>query len=132
MEDDLIIKQVSEEFPLLDFTDAAVIPWPEMDGYVISTPNGAWLGMAQGHFCFSAIAPPLKPVINDNVGYMHCPTCGNGEKHPTMDGKVLIRGNKFYDRGNAWSQCLVCSGYYDHKLKETPKNHDENKGWFIS
>jgi len=60
-----------------------------------------------------------------------CPTCGASEEHPYRTDAVLIRGFKVTDeKGNCWSQCLVCSGYYDTDLNETPDNHDPEKGWF--
>jgi hypothetical protein len=59
-----------------------------------------------------------------------CPTCGNHEMHPRKH-QLLIRAYKVYSNGQDWSQCLVCSGYYDKDtLNETPNSHDEKKGWF--
>ena len=68
----------------------------------------------------------LKIVVKEVV----CPNCGAEEMHPDGD-KLLIRGFKVCDsKGYWWSQCLVCSGYYDSELNITPDNWDENKGWF--
>ena len=74
------------------------------------------------------------PYVVDDLT---CPTCGATERHPTRENSVLIRGLKvFDDDGTAWSQCLVCSGYYDENLIPHPNNgkgfHDEDKGWFSS
>jgi len=60
-----------------------------------------------------------------------CPTCGASEEHPYDKDKILIRGAKIFDEDGAWSQCLVCSGYYDHNLNEQPEKHDPEKGWFV-
>lgn len=55
-----------------------------------------------------------------------CPVCNAPEVNPET-GKLFVRAFKV---DNA-SQCLVCSGFYDAEtLKETPENHDPNKGWF--
>ena len=66
-----------------------------------------------------------------------CPRCGAGEMHPADIGKplseqrLLIRGFKVSDaKGHWWSQCLVCAGYYDKALNETPKNFTRHQGWF--
>jgi len=74
-----------------------------------------------------------KVVTHVDVAYTEkrnlepwCPTCGASENHPYRTDRVLIRGFKVDD----WSQCLVCSGYYDSDLNETPENHDPDKGWF--
>ena len=56
---------------------------------------------------------------------LQCPKCGALEMHPDGD-KVLIRGYKV----DNWSQCLVCSGYYDADLNVTAANHQPEKGWF--
>jgi len=62
---------------------------------------------------------------------MECPVCGVTEHHPTQDGVVQLRGNKVYDQGVWWSQCLVCSGGYDKPNGVfTEANHDPSKGWF--
>jgi hypothetical protein len=67
-----------------------------------------------------------KLVVEEVV----CPNCGVSEMHPDSD-KLLIRGFKVCDsEGYWWSQCLVCSGYYDSELNETPNNWDRDKGWF--
>jgi hypothetical protein len=66
--------------------------------------------------------PIVIRVYNEEL---KCPTCGNGEMHPDGD-KLLIRGFKV----DNWSQCLVCAGYYDKDLNETPENFDKSKGWF--
>jgi hypothetical protein len=56
---------------------------------------------------------------------LRCPCCNNPEMHPS--GKqVLIRAYKV----DNWSQCLVCSGYYDQNLVETKNGHNPEKGWF--
>jgi hypothetical protein len=55
-----------------------------------------------------------------------CPTCGASEDHPHRTDRVLIRGFKV----DEWSQCLVCSGYYDSDLNEQQHKHDPDKGWF--
>lgn len=54
-----------------------------------------------------------------------CPKCGAHEMHPD-GGKLLIRAYKV----DNYSQCLVCAGYYDKDLNETPDNFDRTKGWF--
>lgn len=61
---------------------------------------------------------------------LKCPTCGNGEMHPT-EHKLLIRAFKVTDARGHWSQCLVCAGYYDSALAETPASFDKAKGWFV-
>lgn len=61
---------------------------------------------------------------------VQCPTCGSGEQHPSRDDANLIRAFKVHDGRRWWSQCLVCAGYYDKDLKETPDNYDRNSGWF--
>lgn len=59
-----------------------------------------------------------------------CPHCDATEMHPDGD-KLLIRAFKVeMGDGHWWSQCLVCAGYYDSDLKETPDNFDRDKGWF--
>ena len=63
------------------------------------------------------------------MNVLKCPTCGASEMHP-REYKVLIRGYKVHANGHWWSQCLVCSGYYDVSLNETPDKHNPNKGWF--
>lgn len=76
---------------------------------------------------------PIKIKV---VSSITCPTCGNGEIHPTLMAeygpKVLIRTFKvLIDQARGWeSQCLVCSGYYDKDLNETPENHNPELGWF--
>lgn len=69
----------------------------------------------------------IKIVVGPDL---KCPTCGAEEMHP--DGEhILIRGYKVGDeKGYWWSQCLVCSGYYDEDLNAIPDNWDRNKGWF--
>jgi len=63
---------------------------------------------------------------------MECPHCKSKEEHPTDKNKILIKGYKVFDKTGIWSQCLVCSGYYDSKtLKVTKENHDNHKGWFL-
>lgn len=65
-----------------------------------------------------------------------CPKCGAEETHPEDAGKpilerrLLIRGFKVYHDNHWWSQCLVCSGFYDKDLNSTPENNDGDKGWF--
>ena len=62
---------------------------------------------------------------------LRCPKCGNPEIHPAMN-KLLIRANKVHDSAGWWSECLVCAGYYDKDLNETPENYKPNdKHWFI-
>ena len=64
-------------------------------------------------------------------GDIICPSCKSGEMHPTRNGKILIRVWKVQDEEQKWwSQCLVCSGFYDENLNETPDKHDPEKGWF--
>jgi hypothetical protein len=65
-------------------------------------------------------------VCND----VFCPRCGAGELHPKDSSKVLIRVNKVSLHGVWYSQCLVCSGYYDKALVPTPDKHDPKTGWF--
>lgn len=60
-----------------------------------------------------------------------CPKCGATEDHPHDRTKILIRACKLFDDKGAWSQCLVCSGFYDKDLSETPENHNPEKGWFV-
>lgn len=68
-------------------------------------------------------------AINE-MGNLICPNCGNHEMHP--DGKhCLIKAFKVQMDDGWHSQCLVCSGYYDTSLNETPENHQRNKGWFV-
>ena len=63
---------------------------------------------------------------------LSCPRCGHEENHPTFRDAVLIRGHKVY-RNGWWSQCLVCSGYYDPvTLRVTEHNHNPKTGWFQS
>ena len=81
-----------------------------------------------GEFRRGKITPPQ--VVSLIVKDVKCPTCGCGEMHPTLKDRVLIRGFKVYSQGHWWSQCLVCSGYYDSALNETPSNWDRKKGWF--
>jgi hypothetical protein len=50
--------------------------------------------------------------------------------HPT-EHKLLIRAFKVTDARGHWSQCLVCAGYYDSALAETPASFDKAKGWFV-
>lgn len=60
-----------------------------------------------------------------------CPTCGASETNPLNPGTILIRGYKVGDdNGVWWSQCLVCAGYYDKDLNETPRKYAQDKGWF--
>lgn len=75
----------------------------------------------------------LKIVVRE----VQCPNCGADETHPhdadkgIMEKRLLIRGFKVCDeKGHWWSQCLVCSGYYDSELRETRESHDPKKGWF--
>ena len=74
--------------------------------------------------------------IQITVGDVQCPTCGAGEMHPHDEGKpfgqrrILIKGFKVHHSDHWWSQCLVCSGYYDEDLNEQPEEHDGDKGWF--
>jgi hypothetical protein len=74
----------------------------------------------------------IKITVKDCL----CPVCGAPEVHPADEGKpimekrLLVRGFKVYCDDHWWSQCLVCSGFYNDYLVETPANHDENKGWF--
>jgi hypothetical protein len=58
-----------------------------------------------------------------------CPHCGASEMHPTEDW-LLICAFKVYDSQGAWSQCLVCAGYYDEELNYDEEAGDPNKGWF--
>lgn len=69
--------------------------------------------------------PEVKCFMRD----IQCPNCGAYEMHPTED-KLLIRAYKITTRRGHGSQCLVCSGYYDKDLNETPENHEAGKGWF--
>lgn len=73
-----------------------------------------------------------KPKTFERTDDSMCPECNAPENHPTDHDAVLVRGCKVVDEdGNDWSQCLVCSGYYDPKtLAETPDNHNPEKGWF--
>jgi hypothetical protein len=70
----------------------------------------------------------MKTKIATNK--LQCTACGAEEQHPTKATKILIRGYKVSHHGRWWSQCLVCSGYWDEQLNETPLNHNPNKGWF--
>lgn len=63
------------------------------------------------------------------VSDLTCPTCGSGEMHPNGEN-ILIRGFKVHHGGHWWSQCLVCSGYYDKDLVPQPDKWDRDKGWF--
>ena len=81
---------------------------------------------------------PSRVITHEPVAYNHkrnlepwCPTCGASECHPYSTEKILIRGAKHFDSSGAWSQCLVCSGYYDLNLNEQPDKHDPEKGWFV-
>ncbi len=76
-------------------------------------------------------------VVVDGV---QCPKCGAGEMHPDGD-KLLVRAFKVEDQGHWWSQCLVCSGYYEKRrihdaagkrveYELTPGRHDPKRGWF--
>lgn len=61
-----------------------------------------------------------------------CPTCGANEMHPD-NTRLLIRAHKVMLSDGMWrSQCLVCAGYYDKDLNETPQNYAQEKGWFKS
>jgi len=60
-----------------------------------------------------------------------CPKCGAHEMHPNKN-LLLLRVCKVLQKGAWWSQCLVCAGYYDVDLNETPDSFDTLKGWFIS
>ena len=83
---------------------------------------------------------PSRVVASEPVVYQRkrnlepwCPICGASEDHPYSTDWILIRGYKYTDEnGHCWSQCLVCSGYYDQELNPKPKNHDPEKGWFRS
>jgi hypothetical protein len=63
---------------------------------------------------------------------LYCPKGHGPEIHPKDENKALIRAFKVFDEKGAWSQCLVCSGYYDSKLNPTPEKHSDRKGWFVS
>lgn len=72
------------------------------------------------------------------VREVRCPRCGAGEIHPDyvdapiMERKLLIRGFKVCT-DNGWeSECLVCSGFYDHQLRPrtTPREEWQTNGWF--
>ncbi len=60
-----------------------------------------------------------------------CPHCGAEEMHPTEDW-LLIRAYKIFDSQGAWSQCLVCAGYYDAELNYSEERGEHTKGWFLS
>lgn len=76
----------------------------------------------------------LKITVVDGL---QCPTCGAGELHPADADKPigekrwLLRPFKVGDEHGWWSQCLVCSGFYDKDLNEQPEKHDASKGWFL-
>lgn len=79
----------------------------------------------------------MSTVTITVVDDLTCPTCGCGETHPhdahiekSYERRLTIRAFKVETDGHWWSQCLVCSGYYDKDLNETPDNWDRNKGWF--
>lgn len=62
------------------------------------------------------------------VSCLECPNCGAEEIHPSGKG-FLIRAFKVSHDGRYWwSQCLVCAGYYDDKLK--PTGNEPEGGWF--
>lgn len=74
--------------------------------------------------------------ITITVRDVRCPRCGAGEIHPAdinkpvLERRVLIRGFKVSDEhGRWWSECLVCSNFYDENLNvaESPTKKD---GWF--
>lgn len=70
-----------------------------------------------------AVADPHK---------LQCPVHHVPEVNPDTD-KLFIRAYKVTDGGHIWSQCLICSGFYqiqDGAVVETPHNHNPNKGWF--
>jgi uncharacterized C2H2 Zn-finger protein len=74
--------------------------------------------------------PRTVEVVPDEL---RCPKCGAVEMHPSPPDRLTIRAYKVYDAdGTAWSQCLVCSGYYDSEGNETPNGHDSKKGWFAT
>ena len=61
-----------------------------------------------------------------------CPTCNAPEKHPYDSNSILVRGYKFTDEHGHWSQCLVCSGFYNpDTLEPNAENHNRGKGWFV-
>ena len=64
------------------------------------------------------------------VKELQCPTCGAPEMH--SENHIHVRGHKVCDQlGEWWSQCLVCSGYYDKPFgTANVANHDPDKGWF--
>jgi hypothetical protein len=72
-------------------------------------------------------------VVVKVVAGLRCPRCHNGEEHPHSKEMILIRGFKVCDkRGRWWSQCLVCSGYYNPlTLAVTPDSHNPEEGWFV-
>ena len=69
---------------------------------------------------------------------LQCPVHHVPEVNPET-GRLFIRGYKVYD-GSWWSQCLICSGFYELQdvigyhdkqvVIETPEKHDVTKGWF--
>ena len=68
-----------------------------------------------------------KPFIAVASG-LQCPKCKSNEMHP--NGKwLLIRAYKTYAGDKWWSQCLVCAGYYDEKLRIIPDVKPKG-GWF--
>lgn len=59
-----------------------------------------------------------------------CPKCLVGEKHPNLQGMLLIKVRVVQQDGQWYSQCLVCAGLWDQELRFTPVHYDEKKGWF--
>jgi hypothetical protein len=65
-----------------------------------------------------------------------CPRCNAPEVDPEED-RLFIRGYKVYDDKGAWSQCLVCAGYYSEvigrpgQLEFSEEDGDSSKGWFV-
>lgn len=76
-------------------------------------------------------------AITITVKEVTCPNCGAGETHPadahlpSYEQRLLIRGYKVCDeKGHWWSQCLVCSGYYDENLEPNQEAWKREEGWF--
>jgi hypothetical protein len=70
------------------------------------------------------------------VETIFCPVCNAPELAPPhthwVEGaKFVIRAYKVELDGHWWSQCLRCSGAWNHDLTVyTPANHNPKKGWF--
>ena len=61
---------------------------------------------------------------------LQCPTCLVGEKHPNVEGWLLIRARVLWQDGQWLSHCLVCAGLWDKHLQPSLATYDEKKGWF--